>query len=244
MMKKLLILRRIWQKTKKEQSAFSVTKKEDCVSLPTAPSQSLCTFHPTCKTLFLDPFIQAYCNGDFSFIYPNVSNSTPLEIQCLWNEIMFEWACIIKTENSQYLFDLSKQIGLLQHHIIYIDYAIIFLLAKYDEDIADQVRLMGYDVPEISSPGYQSAINRIKSLAKTKVFELNGLTDDYNRLNNTATGKSQSEEEFISLVLILAKYQGYNIDRKATTVYDFAQIFNNYLAEMKIKETQLETYKK
>jgi len=41
---------------------------------------------------------------------------------------------------------------------------------------------------------------------------------------------------------MLAKYQGYNIDRKTTTVYDFTQIFNNYLAEMKVKEKQLEKY--
>jgi hypothetical protein len=66
--------------------------------------------------------------------------------------------------------------------------------------------------------------------------------DEYNRLNKTTTGKKQSEDEFVTTVLMLAKYQGYNIDRKTTTVFDFAQIFNNYISEMKIKERQLKKY--
>lgn len=130
----------------------------------------------------------------------------------------------------------------MQHHIIYVDFAVQFLRLKYDEDIAGEVRKLGYDVPEWNDENYQQSLNRIVSLAKTVVFEHGNLVDEYNRLSNTVEGKKQSEEEFIRTIVMLSKYQGYNIDRKTCTVYDFAQIFNNYLLEMREREKQFEKY--
>jgi hypothetical protein len=160
-----------------------------------------------------------------------------------WNEILFEWSGLVKSENADALFDIQKEIAILEHHIIYIDFTIPFLKLRYDEEIANEVRSLGYDVPQFTDSNYQEALDMITSLAKRKVFDHGELVDEFNRLNKTTTGKKQSEDEFIRTIIMLAKYQGYPIDRKTTTVFDFAQIFNNYISEMKIKERQLEKYK-
>jgi hypothetical protein len=164
------------------------------------------------------------------------------EVHDAWNEVLFEWSGLVKSENSEALFELQKEIAILEHHIIYIDYAVPFLKLRYDEEIAQEVRGLGYEVPVFEDENYQAALGLINSLAKRKVFDHGELVDEFNRLNKTTTGKKQSEDEFVTTVLMLAKYQGYNIDRKTTTVFDFAQIFNNYISEMKIKERQLKKY--
>lgn len=237
-MKKQFRLPNKWQKSKIKQSPYTETNKEISTS-PQIPECLLpAIYHHSCKTLCLDPFIQAYCNNDLSGLL--ISGTQNEEIHSAWNEILFEWSSLVKSENADALFELQKEIAILEHHIIYIDYAVPFLKLRYDEDIANEVRSLGYDVPQ--DENYQKALDLITSLAKRKVFDHGELVDEFNRLNKTTTGKKQSEDEFIKTVLTLAKYQGYPIDRKTTTVFDFAQIFNNYISEMKIKERQLQKY--
>ena len=238
-MRKLFRLPKRWQKSKIKPSDYSEIPKENSASQPEA-TQSIPIYHRSCKTLPLEAFIQAYCNNDLSGLI--IEGEPDNGLQDAFNEIVFEYSGLIKSENSDYLFHLQKDIAILQHHIIYIDYAVSFLQLKYDEEIATEVRSFGYAVPQFTDSNYNESLDKIKSLAKTKVFEHGNLVDEYNRLNKTVEGKKQSEDEYIRTVIMLAKYQGYQIDRYKTTVYDFAQIFNNYLSEMKIKERQLEKY--
>lgn len=240
-MKKQFRLPNKWQKSKIKQSDFSGTKQEDS-ALPQVTTPLPCQLHRSCKTLFLELFIQAYCNNDLSGLVIKGAPDTD-QLQDAWNEIMFEYSGLIKTENSDYLFSLQKDIAILQHHIIYVDYAVQLLKLRYDDEIANEVRSLGYPVPALEDPKYQKALDMIISLAKTKVFEHGNLVDEYNRLNKTVEGKKQSEDEFVRTVVMLSKYQGYNIDRQVVTVYDFTQVFNNYLSEMRAREKQLEKYK-
>jgi len=239
-MKKQFRLPKQWQKSKIKQSPYTETNKETSTSPQSPECPSPAIYHHSCKTLCLDPFIQAYCNNDLSGLL--ISGTKNEEIHSTWNEILFEWSGLVKSENADALFELQKEIAILEHHIIYIDYAVPFLKLRYDEDIANEVRSLGYDVPQFADENYQGALDLITSLAKRKVFDHGELVDEFNRLNKTTTGKKQSEDEFIKTVLTLAKYQVYPIDRKTTTVFDFAQIFNNYISEMKIKERQLQKY--
>jgi hypothetical protein len=164
------------------------------------------------------------------------------EVHNAWNEVLFEWSGLVKSENSEALFELQKEIAILEHHIIYIDYAVPFLKLRYDEEIAKEVRGLGYEVPVFEDENYQSALDLINSLAKRKVFDHGELVDEFNRLNKTATGKKQSEDEFVRTIVMLSKFQGYDINTSAITTYKFAQIFNNYIFSMREKEKQLEKY--
>lgn len=231
MMKRLLTRRKKSHKGKIGLSGYSGTRKGGSASQRIPGALSAGTYH-TCKTLTVGEFINAYCNNDLSGLLKS-GEANDIQLQSAWNEILFDWSSLIKSSKSERILNLACEIGLLQWHIIYVEYAVIYLLLKYDEDIATQVQALGYEVPEFGSKGYESAINRIKSLAKTKVFELNNLRDEYKKIQKTSEGKSQTEEEFVGMVLILSKYQGYNIDRNITTVFEFAMIFNNYLSEVK-----------
>jgi hypothetical protein len=195
--------------------------------------------HISCKTLCFAAFIDAYCNVDLKGLIIS-GKPTPEELQKAWNEIVFEYSSLIKTEQSQYLFDLSKEISLLQWHINYVDGAIKLLSIRYEKEVAEELRELGYQVREdIGTQEYEDALKRIISLCKTKVFDLDVAVEEYNRLHNTKEGKAQGEDEMFSTLAALSKYQGYNIDKNTTSVYEVTIIFNNYLAESKRMEKQL-----
>lgn len=81
-------------------------------------------------------------------------------------------------------FDLAKRISILQRHIIYIDYAVPFLKLKYDEEIAQEVRDLGYIIPSFTDPGYQKALEASESLDQDRVNNLQRLMDEFNKIKN------------------------------------------------------------
>lgn len=208
-------------------------KRKNPQALPTNEIEET-IYHRSCKTLTLDAFIEAYFNHNYEGLL--ISGTMDKEVHYAWNEILFNYGRLIKSETGDYLFQLSKDIALLQWHITYVNCSVVYLEKKYDQDIANELRNLGYIVPEPTDENYHEGLNRITSLAKRIVFEHGNLVDEFNSLSNIKKGKRQSEEEFISTVVMLSKYQGYAIDRKTTTVFDFVQIFNNYLTEMTVRQ--------
>lgn len=221
------------QKQKIEQSQSTEIQTEASPLTIQAKSQAL--LHRTCKTLPLFAFIECYCNNQFHFL--NISGTpTEEELQDAWSEIVFEYGGLIKSGNNKYMFDLEQKIGLLQHHIIYVENAIFYLRHRYDADIAAELVGMGYKLTELESPRYDKQLDMIVSRSKTRIFELGELTDEHERLNKMVGGKKQTEEEFLITVAALSKYQGYNINKRETSVLEFTSILNLYLAESKSTE--------
>lgn len=218
------------QKKKIEQLPSTELSQETLPSKTQDPSSAI--LHRTCKTLLLYAFIEAYCNDDLTFL---VISGQPddLELQNAWTEIISEYSSLIKNEKSGYLFDLAKQISLLEKNIQQVDKTTHFLHYRYDSEIAEQLRGMGYSIcAEYGTEEYFAELDLINSLATTMVFDLGELEEEYKRLNNTATGAKQSEEDLHITIAGLSKYQGYRINPKETTVLEFTSIFNLYLKEL------------
>lgn len=238
----LSILPKKWLKSKTQQLVSTETSTMNSV-LPQMESHVSISLHRSCKTLSLSKFIQAYCNNDLQGLIIS-GNPTHAELMKAWNEIVFEYSSLFKTEQSSYLLDLGRDIGLLQHHIIYVDYAVFILMEKLrlgepkEQSIIDELISMGYPgiYDDTDPEKYIAELDRIISLAKTRIFEYMNLVDEYDRLNKTIKGKKQTEEEFEKNIAMLSKFQHYQIDTETTSVFRYVTIFNNYLAEMKIRQ--------
>ena len=81
-------------------------------------------------------------------------------------------------------FELAKEISILQRHILYVDNVLLFLKLRYDEEIAQEVRDLGYTVPEFTDPGYPKALEAIESLDRDRVNQLQRLMDEFNNIKN------------------------------------------------------------
>jgi hypothetical protein len=151
------------------------------------------------------------------------------ELKDAWDEILFEYAGRIKNEGSDYLFDLEKRIRLLEYHILYIDQSVDYLLRRTDPIIINEVRELGYDIPDLPS---KEDINRVQSLAVTRVFELGELRKEFDMISKTTTGKKQTPEDFGETVSVLSKYMGFRIDKREIFLDEFTDMFNLYLKEL------------
>ncbi len=188
----------------------------------------------SCKTCSLSKFIECYCNGNLSVL--DLSGfATQEQLQEAWNEILFEYSTLIKGENSRHLFELQKQIALLQAHIIYTDYAVRFLRLRYNEQVIQILAGEGYNVEgEYNTEPYYASLDHISSLCITKTFDYDELKAEYTRLQNTQSGKKQTDEDFEMTLVSLSRFQHYNIEPETTTVFRFAQIYNSYVAEINV----------
>lgn len=184
----------------------------------------------------LSAFIKAYCNNDLTALVIE-GDPTLEQLQEAWNEIMFEWSYSIKSDNNDYMLDLARNIGRLQHHIFYVDHAVKYLRLRSDADIIKELRGMGYDLHTCfdDSKEWNLELDRIISLCKTKVADLDSARDEYERMQKTTEGKAQTSEEFENTVGMIARFQGYRIDKNITTVAEFASYLNAYVTEMNWK---------
>lgn len=181
-------------------------------------------------------FKKALCTGDLSLL---IVSGEPSDAQLLeaWNEIYFDYAAVLKSDSSDYTFNMAKDIGLLKQHIAYVEWAVLFLRLKYVPEVVEELQAIGYfDLEYSEDPAeWERRLNRVISLAKTKVHDLENLERDYERLNKTSEGKSVTEEEFNQTVLELARFQGYRIDQVSTMMDEYVSIYNNFLRDIKIK---------
>ncbi len=208
-------------------------------TLPLSPQEPKTgTLHRTCKTLPLYNFIECYCNNDLNYLIIS-GTATKVELQDAWEEVYLEYTSLIKNEKSSYLFDLEKRITLLEYHIKYIDHAKMFLHYGYDEEIANEVRGMGYKLnAEFGSQDYFKQLDLMVSRCKTRIFELGELEEEFKRLLNTVEAKPQNEEDLNITIAMLSKHQGYHINKKETTVLEFCSILNLYLKEIAHRNKQ------
>ena len=221
-MKLLSVLLNKLHNQKGEPLPSSETNTDNFVSAQAQTNPHHITLHRSCKTLPLTAFIDAYCNQD----YKGLGTGTPQEITEAWQEILFDWGSLVHTEMSTHIFELAKKIGELQAHVLLVEHAVRYLQIQWDDEIAQCLIAEGYDPEDL---------NRVLSMAKRVVFDLNEAQDEYNRLTKTVGGKKMSEDEFQENIQMLIKWRGVTIDPDTTTVKVYANIINMYIKQNKAK---------
>lgn len=207
---------------KKRKQSLPSTEPQTAISPSQTPEKLIDTLRRTCKKLPLADFKEAYCNNDLTVL----GIGTPEDLQAAWNEILFEYSGLLKSENSDFIFSVSKKIALIHADITFIDGAVMVLRTQHDEDLIAGLRDLGYPLIE----GFKEAdLDRIVSLSKSMLFDLDDLEKEYATLTKTMNGKKQTEEDFEQTISILSKHQGYQINQQKTMVSEFCGIFNTYL---------------
>ena len=207
---------------KKRKPLLPSTEPQTETSASQIPEKLIDTLLRSCKKLPLIDFKEAYCNNDLTVL----GQGTPEEMQAAWNEILFEYSSLLKSENSDFIFSVSKKIALIHADITFIDGAVMVLRTVKDEALIEGLRDLGYPLIE----GFKDAdLDRIISLSKRMLFDLEDLEKEYATLTKTMTGKKQTEEDFEQTIAILSKHQGYQINQRKTMVSEFCSIFNTYI---------------
>jgi len=220
-MKKLWHSPKRKQKKQESQQDFTATNTGSSVSQP-EPTPATGTLL-TCKTMMLDAFIDAYCND--------------VGMPENWSEIVQEYAELMGNGNLKRAFEIADKILRLTVHIRFVKECVKYFRAcirlKRTPDAIVEERLNELYQCDVRD---EKSLRLVKSLVKTRFYELSILSDEAERLNASATGERQTEGDFNKDIMHLAKFQGWKIDKKTTTVAEYAAIYNNFIQEIKNKD--------
>ena len=221
----------LWQKNTEKASESLETSKDGSALVPEA-IQSKDLLRRLCRDITMAVFIECYCHD----IFKGLGEGKPEDIAEAWNDILSDWSNLMRNEDSDYLISLADQLNCLKFHITFVEYSTFYLQRVYDREIIDRlINECGYDgnYPEDNRDAYLKQLSRVVSLCKTKVYEASELGDEIERLQKGSKGEKTTEEEFISNMARLSKYQGYRINKFKIDVFEYTQIHNNFIAEIK-----------
>jgi hypothetical protein len=204
----------------------------------TAPhTESTAKLHTACKTLSIANFKECYCNQNYQVLIIE-GEPTEEELIAAWSDIVFEYGCAIKTENSEYLLGLQKSIAELTRHIAYVDDALLLLERKYSQSAIDELIELGYEgiYNFDDHVQYLKQLARVKSLCKTRVMDLIELKEEYKKYNVSTDGAAPTEAAFEEWMGELSRFQHYRIDQQTTMVTEWCGIINSFLKHRKAKQ--------
>lgn len=167
--------------------------------------------------MILAAFIDAYCNN--------------INVPENWEEILQEWAWLMKDQDGQRMFGLADKIVRWKCHVDFVEYATLLLERRYDEEVAER---LNQEYPGDYRSSEQIALTR--SLVGTRKYELSIMEDEYARLMNTGKGEKATEADFEKNIQHLSKFQGYRLDKQVITVAEYGSIYTNFITEIKNRE--------
>jgi hypothetical protein len=224
------------QEQKTQQFLSTGMNRGSSASSPTMedPTRSAIKLLRSCSEISVRKFMQAHCNGTLEVL---IVYGEPMQHELLqaWNEIVFDYSSRLKSTESSHINDLILQISSLQFHIGYVDNAVFLLRHRYVKEVTEYLQYLGYRFLNFTGmdEDWQRQLNRVVSQCKTRIYDLDQLMDEYDRINKTTTGQRLTEDEFIRNVAMLSKYQQTWIDKEKMMMDDYIAIFNNYLEEQR-----------
>lgn len=223
-----------------QSSDSTATNQVPFASLPPLPdTQSSCILRRTCSEVSIYHFKLAHCQNNYTGLIIE-GQPTDAQLQDAWAELVFEYSGLIKNANTEGAISLQGQIGEMQYHLMFVDAAIMLIDSKITmgeevpDHVKDELAELGYhgefDVthPEIC----RQELNRIRSMAKTVVHDLQVLLDQQDMIEKTNSGKKQTVEDMDRNVAMFSKFMHYRIDQKETFMDEYAQIYNLYVDDI------------
>lgn len=212
------------------------TTKEGSALPQDQVTPSAISLRRTCAEVSVGNFRKAHGAGDLTVL---IISGTPDDQQLLdaWNEIVFELGTLIHTDENTRSLELLNEINFLDCHTKFANYAVRLLRFKHNQIVVDRLIGMGYpgNYDHKNQEAKTRQLNRIISLCKTKLFDLDILRDEYNRIHKINEGKKQSDEDFLKNIVMLKQW-GYRIDMNDTMMDEYAQAMNLYMSESRAQK--------
>lgn len=171
--------------------------------------------------------MQAYCNDNFKALNLLMPDEKDKEFR--WKVVKEEFSYLMQNEDGDHFAEVFDKITVLESHIVYVQNACDYLLIKYDQDIADKLSLI-YPADYTDKNNISLAL----VMCDTKIYDYEILNDEYKRLSDSNKGERQTYMEFNKEVRAVSKWLGgAGINKKTTTVTDYAGDYQNLLTESK-----------
>ncbi len=173
------------------------------------------------------------CDNDLSVLVINWDFVTEEDIKKAWNKIRNEYISVIKDKQQIYLYELNKEIHLLEFKIQQINLCVKYLSIEPNAEVLNELKKL---VPVSGSFNPEDAQQYIKDLqlvinqSKRLIIQLDEKRKELEELMPKHSGASVSKEYFDKLIVQVSKYMHYQVVKQTTTVTQFA----NMISDMKM----------
>ena len=184
-----------------------------------------------CYTLTLSDFIKCLVDNDFTPLGENAPTK--------WAAILEEFAELVPNKIATEILELQKEISIKEKQIEIINICIYGLSLRYNRDLANELKSMGYRVKldPANKAQYVKDLEMVAARAKTLQHDIIVKQKELDALAGTATGgRKYTHKDFISINIELGKHAGYRIDPNVVTVAEWAVLKHKY--ELYIEELE------
>lgn len=191
-----------------------------------------------CSDLPISCFISLYFDKDISFIVKEkgLIRASKKTLNDKWQDLYQEYNELNSNEEFTAFFIMLKRKTYLENDLMITQMIIDTLRPNYNLDLIKQLKSMGYNF-KFSKESFRDDLKKVVTRAKTKVAELNRLKRDIEPFLN---GQESTKEDFIDLISVVSKYQGYKISLTETTILEFSIVLKRYkkvIEELKTWQT-------
>lgn len=204
--------------------------KEDSVQPPIQDIPSSTLLHRSCKTVSLAVFVDCMFNSAFESLLIS-GKATTEELTSVWHEIYYEYCDLIRSKDD-FLLNIMKKINGLQADATFIDAAILLLSFRPNVDSMNLLNSMGFNIDENN---ILDSLRSAQTLASRIIWDIDEAKAELNNYLQSKGGEMK-EKDFAKNIAMVAKYQGYHIDKNTTSVYDYTMIYNNFCEDIDIKK--------
>lgn len=184
----------------------------------------------SCKDITLEKFIKCIVDKQYSVL----GKGTEINQYAAWIEIYNEYAQLVKDDTTMYLFELNRDITVLQEKIGIVDLCADILWSKYDRAVCVELNKLGFNVHLDWSKkiDYYKQLKLCLSRAKTWVIEISRKQKEVKTLLNKNKGEGYTRQYFNRVNANLGKYMSFYIDAKKVKVDEWCEWLNTYTEQM------------
>jgi len=196
------------------------------LSRPTRPT------YTSCDNLPLANFIEIVCTGELKHLYSEPAKyiHKQADLASVWQVIFNEYNELTNNAQAKHIFNLVRDMYVLQTRISIIDDAIAFLASvdqiELYQDTINILYQYGCGHIVFTNENKIAQLKRCVSICKKYLLELKQKETEYNALN-TDNGAKVTKQDYYANVAIISKYMnGKDIDLHKTTVSLYISYIN------------------
>lgn len=176
-------------------------------------------------------FIKVITTQDLQWLVIEGS-PTQEQLNAAWNEIFMEYCDLSPSPAQQYLFNLTKDIKVIEGRLEVINAVCNQMLIDPRQEYIDILVEYGFYF-DYTEETLGNDIEQVLIQARSLLVQRQVKEGEYLRYQEQHKGESITEYDYDEQLAVLSKNQGYQLRSKDLTVTQFVAIFNRFKADNK-----------
>lgn len=190
-----------------------------------------------CQDMPLVKFVDMLIDGDLAGLVKTrgLFRQPAKILKDVWADIYEEFNELNKSVESKTYLVLTRNRAVLRNKIFIIQTVVASVGQNYCFELACTLKTLGFNY----SFSRETIVKDLKAvLVKVKGMKMDIAKIDKQLLPFLDSKVKIAKKDFIEMLTVLSKHQGYNLDLNKITVAEYAIILNNYKEWLTIKKSQ------